>query len=104
MASGLHLTAGLRLASCHWSIPHASQIYKLTIKGPDTRKVQLPALILAVNLAQISNEKGILFAGEALAAINPVDALAQGLTDEVLRGHYSMLVEVVMVLREAALL
>ena len=77
----------------------------LTIEGPDAGEVQLPTLILAVDVAEISDEEGVLLAGHALVAVNPVDALAQGLTDEVLRRHYRMLLlDVLLVLGEAALL
>ena len=78
---------------------------ELTIEGPDAGKIQLPALVLTVNLAKISDEEGVLLAGLAVVNVDALDALAQGLADELLGRSYAMAeVVLVLVLREPALL
>lgn len=81
-------------------------ISRLTIEGPDAREVQLPALVLTVDLAEVGDEEGVLLAGLALVDVDALDALAQGLADELLGRSYAMaeVVLVLVVLGEPALL
>jgi hypothetical protein len=63
------------------------------IEGPDSREILLPAEMLAVDLAQISNEEGIFVTRLTHLMINGLHALVESLTNELFRVNQAMLLK-----------
>lgn len=64
-------------------MPRASYA-RLTIKRSDAGQILLPAHVLTVDVAKIGDEKGILLAGVALLMVDGLDAVDEGLANELL--------------------
>jgi alpha-N-acetylglucosamine transferase len=65
----------------------------LTIEGPDSREILLPAEMLAVDLAQVGNEEGIFVARLTHLMVNGLHALVESLTNELLWINQTMLLK-----------
>ncbi|KAI6762718.1 hypothetical protein HG530_008698 [Fusarium avenaceum] len=62
-------------------------------EGPDSREILLPAEMLAIDLAQVSNEEGIFVAGLTHLMINGFHTLVESLTDELFWVNQAMLLK-----------
>lgn len=56
----------------------------LTIERPDPRKVLLPAHVLAIDISQVRDVKGVLFAGVAQFMVHGFHPLVESLTNQLL--------------------
>jgi hypothetical protein len=65
----------------------------LTIEGPDSREILLPAKMLAVDLAEVGNEESIFIARLTHLMVNGLHALVESLADELLWGNHVMLLK-----------
>jgi hypothetical protein len=55
-----------------------------TIEGLDARQVELPAEMLPINLAEVRHKKRVLVSRGAELVVDTLDALAEGLADQLL--------------------
>jgi hypothetical protein len=76
--SELHLTAR---AECQQEVEIRAMHRVLTIERLDARQVQLPAQMLAVNLAEIGDKEGVLFSSFAEFVVNAFNTLAESVSD-----------------------
>ena len=58
----------------------------LTIEGLDARQVQLPAEVLAIDLAEVGHEEGVLLAGLAEFMVDVLNTLAKSVANQLLGG------------------
>jgi hypothetical protein len=61
-------------------------VRRLTIEGTDARHILLPAKMLAVDLAKVSDEEGVFFARFAHLMVDSLDTFVKGFANELLRG------------------
>lgn len=74
-----------------------------TIEGLDTRQVELPAEMLSIDLAEVRHKEGVLVSGLAELIVDALDALAEGLADQLLGETQVLMVAMVVVMFMAML-
>jgi hypothetical protein len=74
-------------------VSHYSLEIVLTIEGPDSREILLPAKMLAVDLSEVSNEESVFVARLTHLMVNGLHTLVESLTDELLWSNHAILLK-----------
>lgn len=87
---------GVRVALDSWAMSvkfrlGVQQRRRRTVEGLDAGQVLLPAEVLAVDLAEVCHEEGVLVAGVTHLVVDGDDALVESVADQLLGVHGAML-------------